>query len=199
MRVPAKNPFCPLLPRKLQRTLRHFRRHPQPSRVQPVNQPCNRFAFEIQLLQFQVQRCSCLAQPHAVHLEAVELVPVNRKVLPLPASPRVMLVNPHAHQVRHDVRQPVVVIALHPHHLDLPFRVRELADVAEKFPVIFRQTGEIKVGKNIAQQNQSPEAAFLQDPRRFSRAARLCTQVQVGKDQRVVDKRIHIFFVAAAC
>ena len=55
------------------------------------------------------------------------------------------------HQVRHDVRQPVVVVPLDPNHLNLALRIRQLADIPQKLPVILGQPGKIKVGKNIAQ------------------------------------------------
>jgi len=46
------------------------------------------------------------------------------------------------------------VIAFHPHHFDIPLGIRQLADVAEEFPVLFGQAGEVEVSKNVAQQDQ---------------------------------------------
>src|ERR1700688_2412891 len=93
----------------------------------------------------------------------------------------------------------MIVIALDPHHLNVTLGIRELADVAEKLPVLFSEAGEIKIGKNIAQQNQPLETILLEHARGFARMTGLCTQVQVGKDQRVVPVQIHIPVVAAKC
>jgi hypothetical protein len=113
--------------------------------------------------------------------------------------PGVTLVNPHAHQMRHDVSEAVVVISFHPDHFNVAFGIRELADVAQKLPVIFRQAGEIEIGEDIAQKDQPLESAILQHARGFARMARLCTKVQVGKDQRVVHGQIHTSVVANEC
>ena len=51
MRMSAENPVGILLPCVLQSTRRDFWRHAQPARVQPVNEPHDRLALEIQLLQ----------------------------------------------------------------------------------------------------------------------------------------------------
>ena len=86
----------------------------------------------------------------------------------------------------------MVVIALDPHNLNVPLRVRQLADRAQELPVIFGEAGEVEVGENIAQQNEPLEAGFLEHTRSLTRMTRLCTEVQVGKDQRVVHVQIHI-------
>ena len=101
--------------------------------------------------------------------------------------------------MRHDVRQPVVVIPFHPHHFNLPLGIGQLPDVSQKLPVIFGQAGEIEIGEDVAQQNQPLKAVFLQHARSLARMTRLCTQVQVGKDQRVVHVQIHIPVLAVEC
>jgi hypothetical protein len=113
--------------------------------------------------------------------------------------PAITLVNPYADQMRHDVGEAVVVIAFNPHHFNLAFRIRELANVAEKLPVVFCQTRKIEISENIAEKDQSLKAIVLQHPRRFPRMTRLCTEVQVGKDQRVVHGQIHTSVVAEQC
>jgi hypothetical protein len=64
--------------------------------------------------------------------------------------------------MRHDLREPVVMVALHPDHFNLVPRVGELADVREKLPVFLGSAAEIQVGKDIAQQDQPPEFDRLQ-------------------------------------
>jgi hypothetical protein len=178
---------------------RHFFRHTQPPRVQPVDQPRNRFALEINFLQLQIERSRPSAQPHPVHLESVELVSVNRDV-PQPAiTPRIVLIHAYTDQVRHDVRQSVVVISLDPDNFNFSLRIRQLADVAEKLPVFLRKSRKIQVGEDIAQQYQPLEPILPEHPGGLARAARLSPEVQVRKDQRVVDMQIHISVVTADC
>ena len=51
--------------------------------------------------------------------------------------------------------------------------------------MVFLQAGEVQVGEDIAQQDQSPEAEKFQQALRLARAADLRTQVQVAEDQRI--------------
>jgi len=199
MRVPAKDSIRSMMLRILQRARSHLPRHPQPPRVQPVNPPRHRISLQIELLQLQVQRCSHPAQPHPVHLKTVELVAVNRNVLHPVVLPAVILVHAHAHQMRHHVGQPVVVIPFHPHHFNVALGIRQLPDISQKLPMILGKPREVKVGKNVAQQNQPREAALLEHLRSLARATRLRTQVQVRKDQRVVRMQIHILVVPTEC
>ncbi len=197
--MPAENTISALLVRIVHRTGRNFRRHAQPARIEPVNQPDDGLVLEIHLLQGEIERCPKLAQAHVIHLKAIELVPVDRHVTQAAIVPRVILINAHPDQVRHDIGEPVVVIAFHPNDFDAALRVRELANVAEKLPMIFGEAGKVEVGENVAQQNQPPKTVFLQHARGFAGMARLCTEVQVGKDQRVVHGQIHSSVIALEC
>jgi len=197
--MPAEDAVGTALPGKGQRSRSHFRRHAQPSRVQPVNQPRQRLAFQIHLLQPQIKRRAPAAEPHAIHLKSVELVAMNRDVPQAAVFPRVMLIHANPHQVRHDIRQPVIVIAFHPDNFNVALGVRKLANVAEKLPVIFRKAGKIEIGKNVAQQNHPLKAVLLEYARGLARITGLCSQMQIGKDQRVVPVQIHIPVVAADC
>jgi hypothetical protein len=199
MRMPAKNPPCLMLPRVMQSPRRHLRRHPQPPRVQPVDHPRNRLALEIELLQLQIKRRPPPRKRYIVHLKPVKLMPMNRDMPQPRVLPRIPLINSHSYQVRHDVRQPVVVIPLDPHHFNISLGIRQLADVAQKLPVILRQAREVKVGENISQQNQPAKNIFLQHARCLARAACRRTQMQVREDQRAVHGQIHTLFVAAEC
>jgi len=66
----------------------------------------------IHLLQTQIKRSAPSAEPHAAYLEAIELVTVNRDMSQPTVLPRVVLINANSHQVRHDVGEAVIVIAL---------------------------------------------------------------------------------------
>jgi hypothetical protein len=110
-----------------------------------------------------------------------------------------MLENTHAYQVRHDVAESVIVIAFHPYDLKVALGIRKLANVTQKLPVIFGQASEVEVGKNVAQKDQPVKSIFLQHASGFPRMAGLRTQVQIGKDQRVVHGQIHTSVVAMEC
>ncbi len=112
---------------------------------------------------------------------------VHRDVAQTLIFPLIFLVHAHAHQMRHDWSQAVVVIAFDPHHFDVALGIGELANEAEKFPVFFFQASEIEVGKNVAQQNQAPILIFLQNAQRLARAAHVRAEVQIRQDQRVIN------------
>ena len=168
-------------------------------RVQPINQPHDGLALEVELLQLEVERSAQLAEPHIVYLEAIKLVAVNRDVPPAAVFPFIVLVDPNPDQMRHDISQSVIVVAFHPHDLDFAFGIRELANVAEELPVFFGQASEIQVGKDVAQQNQPLKAVFLQHACGFARVTGVRTEVQIGKDQRVVYRQIHSSVVTSQC
>ena len=83
----------------------------------------------------------------------------------------------------------VIVIAFDPDHFDVALGIGELANVAEKFPVLFFQAAEVEVGKNVAEQNEAAILVLLQNAQRFARAAHVRAEVQIRQDQRVVDLR----------
>ncbi len=177
----------------------NFGRHAQPARIQPVNQPRHRLALEIELLQQKIKRRPQPAEPQPVHLKPVKLMPMDGHVPQAPILPGVLLINPHAHQVRHDVGKAVVMVALDPNDFNIPLGVRELADIAEKLPVLFGQPGKVEVGEDVAKKNQPLEAVLLEHASSFARVAGLRTQVQVREDQRVVAMQIHISVLSNEC
>jgi hypothetical protein len=197
--VAAENTIDIVLAGVLQRSRGHLRGHTEPTRVEPVDKPGNRLALEIELLQLEIERGANPAEAQVVDLEAIELVAVDREMLEAIELPGIVLVDADADEVRHDVGETVIVIAFHPHDLDISLRVGKFANVAEKLPVIFGETREVEVGEDVTEQNQPLEAGFLQDARGFAGMAGLCTEVQVGKDQRVVDMQIHNLVVAREC
>lgn len=122
--VPAENAVGVMLPRILQSPCGHLRRHAQPARVQPVNQPRNGISFEVEFLELKIKRGAQSVEPYIADLKTIELVAMDCDVPQSAVLPRIALVHAHAHQVRHDVREPVVVIAFHPHHFDIALRIR---------------------------------------------------------------------------
>ena len=197
--VAAENAVGVVLARIVQRSSGDLRRQAEPMRIQPVNQPHDRLALEIEFLQLQIERCAECAQPDIANLKAIELMAMDRDVAKSVVLPGVVLVDADADQVRHDVGESVVVITFYPHDFDVAFGIGKLANVAEELPVVFGKAGEIEVGKDVAQQDQALKAVLLKYARGFAGMAGLCTEVQVGKDQRVVHGQIHIPIVVRQC
>src|ERR1051326_5200955 len=104
-------------------------------------------------LHLQLQKRSQITQKHIVHREAVELMSMHRQMFASLKLPNIFLIHLHTHQVRHDIRQPLIMISFNPHHFNIAFGIRQLANVAEKLPVIFGEPSEIQVGKDVAEQN----------------------------------------------
>jgi hypothetical protein len=65
--------------------------------------------------------------------------------------------------------------------------------------VFFGQAGKVEIGEDVAQQDQTLKTVFLQHSRCLARVTGFRTQVQVGKDQRVVDMQIHNLVLTIEC
>ena len=173
MSVAAENPVGVVQPGMQDRARSHFRGKPQPAGVQAIQKAREGLAFEIEFLQLQMQKRSQRAEQQIVDRKAIELVAVNGEMAAALKLPLVFLVHFHAHQVRHDVAEPAIVIALHPDHFNAALGIGEFADVAEELPVGFGQAAKVEVGKNVAQQDQAAETVLPQHPRGLLRAADL--------------------------
>src|SRR5258708_3294699 len=141
MRVAAENAVSIVLARVMQCSRGDFRGHSEPSCIQAVNEPRDGLASEVELLQLEIERRSQPAEAQIVYLETVELMAVDCDVTQSIELPDVILIDADADQVRHDVGKSVVVIAFDPDNLDVALGIRELANVAEKLPVIFGEAG----------------------------------------------------------
>jgi hypothetical protein len=168
-----------------ERALCYLRRQAQPSCVETVKVAGKLLAPGIDLLQPQKDELPQARNFEILDGEAVKLVSVDRQVLPPGETPLIFLVHPHAYQVRHDFRQPVVVIPFNPDHLDPVLWVGKLADEPEKSPMLFGQAAEIQVGEDIAQQDQPAKACAFKELQRIGGPADLRSQVQVGNNHRV--------------
>src|SRR5258706_15893113 len=145
--VAAEDAASVVLARVVQSSRGYLGRHAEPARVQPVNEPYHGLALEVEFLQLKIERRSHFAQPHIIYLESVELVAVDADVTPSVVLPNVVLIDADSDQVRHDVGESVVVIAFDPHDLDVAFGIRELANVAEKLPVVFGEAVRTDVAR----------------------------------------------------
>ena len=61
------------------------------------------------------------------------------------------------------------------------------------------EAGKVEVGKNMAQQDQPLESILLQGASGLARMARLCPEMQIGEEQRVVRWQIHTSVLPADC
>ena len=190
MGMAAENPRRLMVTGMGQCALRDLWRQAQPARVEPVEETGHGFIFRIPFLQLQVeQRPDQITDADIAHNEAVELVTMHGGVAQALVFPLIFLVHADTHQMGHDFGQAVVVIAFDPHHFDVALGIGELANEAEKFPVLFFQASEIEVGKDIAQQNEAAILILLKNAQSLARAAHVRAEVQIRKDQRVIDLR----------
>jgi hypothetical protein len=195
----AENAVGLVLARVVQSSRGDLRRHAEPPRVEPVNEARDGLALEVELLQLEIERSAQPAEAEIVHLETIELVAVNRDVAKSVVLPSVVLVDADSYQVRHDVGESVIVVTFHPDDFDVALGIGELPNIAEKLPVALGKAGEVEVGKDVAQQDEPLKTVFLEHARGFAGVAGLCTEVQIGKDQRVVAMQIHNLVVAREC
>ncbi len=144
----------------------NFRRQAEPARVQAIQETRQGLVLRIPLLQLQVEQGpEQVVEAHIVDHEAVELMTVYGDVAQAPVLPVILLVNTDADQVRHDLGKAMIVVAFDPNHFHVALGIGELADGTEKLPVLFLQTSEIQVGKDVAQQDQPTVGIFAQDTR----------------------------------
>jgi len=153
VRVPAENAVGIVLARMLQGSSGYFRREPQPASIQTVDEADDRLVPEIEPLQPQIQRGAELAEAHIAHLKSIELMAVDCHVAQASELPTVLLVDPNTHQMRHDVGQAEVVVALDPDDFDVAPGIRKFADIAKKLPVFFGEAGKVEIGKDVAQKD----------------------------------------------
>jgi len=193
--VTAKNAGCLVMAGMGERALGNFFRQPLPARAQSVEETGDGFVLRIPLLHLQVeQRPDQITDMNIAYDEAVELVTVDCDVAQALIFPLILLVHANADQMGHDLGQAVVVIAFDPNDFNFAFGIGELADEAEKFPVLFFQASEIKVGKDVAEQNKAAILIFAEDAQSFASAAHVRAEVQIREDQRVVNRRRHDFY-----
>jgi hypothetical protein len=183
--VSAKNALSLALFCMAERALCYLRSKAQPSCVETVKVAGKTFAAGIDLLQPEKDELSQARELEIPDGEAVKLVAVDRQVALAGIVPRVFLIDRDAHQVRHDFREAVVMIALDPDDFNLMPRVGELADEAEKLPVLAGEAAEVQVGEDIAQQDEPAEMRRLQELKGVRSAAHLRPEVEIGNDDGV--------------
>lgn len=71
----------------------------------------------------------------------------------------------------HDVGESLVVVAFNPNDFDVSFAIREFSDIGEEFPMIAVEPREVEVREDVAQENQTAEAARSQQLQGISSTA----------------------------
>src|ERR1700733_9283571 len=101
--------------------------------------------------------------------------------------------------MRHNVSEALVVIAFDPNNFQTAFRIGKLANESQKFPMFFSEPPKIQVCEDVAQQNQPPKTIFLQHASGLASMAGVGAQMDIRKDQRIVDGRIHTLLLPQQC
>jgi hypothetical protein len=178
-----------------ERPLGNFLRQPQPARVQPVEISCEEFSVRPPLLYLQECQLAEATEEAVVDHEAIELMSMNGEMADALIVPNILLVDRDAHQVRKYGGDAVVVVSFHPHDFDLALRIRKLADIREKVPVLFLEPAEVEIAEDIAEKDQALEAGISQKLQRLGCAADLGAKVQFRQDERVVTQLLHIIVI----
>ena len=192
VRVAAENEIGALGFGVAQGALGNFGREPQPGAVEAIEPAAEMLAAGIEPLQKQVDRRAEIAHERIVDHEAVELVSVDGKAAASVKIPGVLLIHAHAHQVRHDVREALIVIAFDPNNFDSALGIGEFPDVGEKPPMVFFEATEVEIAKDVAEQNQTPEGIGLQHAHSVAGAAELRPEMQIGEDDGVYGLAVHL-------
>ena len=177
---------------KCQRAVGYLLREAHPARIQQVEVAGESLSSGVQLLDLQEEKRSEGAEAQEIAQDdVVKLVAVDGDAAVRPFCPGIFLIDGDPDQVRHELRQAAVVIALDPDHLDAALRVRELADVGQKAPVLTPEAPEVQIGEYVAEQNQPLETHILQRLERLVGPCRLGAQMQIGQQHSVVDLLQH--------
>src|SRR5207248_1874717 len=125
------------------------------------------------------------AEDAVARQKTVELMTMHGQMLYATKIPNVFLIHANADQVRHELRKPVIVIALDPNDFYMPFGIGQLADISQELPMLFFQTAEIQVGKNVSEQNKAVERCRFEHSQRGCSAAYFRAQVKIRNNNRV--------------
>jgi len=190
--VAAENTFCASRLHIGQGAFGDFGRQPLPTRVQPVEEPRKTLAVFVELLKQQIQLGHKPTHHEAIaHDKLVELVAVYGEVLLPLGLPHVFLVNVNPDEVRHHVCETVVVVAFYPDHFYPPLRVRELPDEGEEMPVVFSESPEIEIAKDVAEENQATKDERTEQSESFSRSRGFGSEMQIRDNHNLVNRCLH--------
>jgi len=87
---------------------------------------------------------------------------VNGQVPQSVVGPDIALENRNSHKVGHYLGEAFVMVAFHPNDLDIALAIGEFANTGEELPMIAVEPCEVEIGEDVAQENQTAEAAGLE-------------------------------------
>ncbi len=186
MRVSAKNTLAAPGTRVVNGPSGDLVRQAQPAGIRAIQKTRKALGVRVQFLNSIEQLLANAADKKIFADEPVKLVAMHREMALAFVLPHVALIDWNADEMRHQVREAVVMIAFHPDHRDVTLGVGELADVSEELPVVAGQAAEVEVGKNIAQQHQAAIAVRLQNVERILSPAHFGPKMDVRQNQCVV-------------
>ena len=191
MGVSAKHALAFSDARIVDGSARHLVRQQQPASIHAVQEARDTFGSRIDFLNLQKDQLAQSTDPEILFDEAVELVAVHRQMPLALVLPDVALVDGNADQMRHQIGEAGVVVALDPNHFHLALWIGKLADVGEELPVFAGEAAKVEIGKNIAQQNQPSIAVRLQHVERVLCPTHFGPEVDVRQNYRVVRRPTH--------
>ena len=171
MRVPAEDAVNPSGFGVGQGTCSYLGGQPQPACVQAIKTAGEALVGHIEFLYAAEEQLSGATEQFVVECETVELVAVNGQVPQSVEGPDVAFEDRNSHQVGHHLGESFVMVAFHPNDLDVPFAIREFSDVGKEFPMIATEPCEVEVREDVAQEDQTAEAARFQQRKGISSAA----------------------------
>ena len=192
MRVPAENALSFALFCVTERAVCYLGGQPKPSGIETVQVAGEAFFPQIKLLQIEIEELADLAQQKIVDHETVKLVAMDRQMALAGVFPDILLIHRHTHQVRHNLGESVIVIAFHPDNFNSVPRIRQLANVAQEFPVLFRQAAEVEVVENVTQQDQTFCLDGLQEMQCIMGPADIGPEVQIRNNHGIKAVCLHV-------
>ena len=170
----------------MDRAARNLVGQAQPARVHAIQKARKTLGAGIELLDLIEQLLAHSADQKIFADKAVELMAMHCEMAHARILPHIALIDRHANQMRHQVRQTAVMIAFHPYHFHMALGIGKFANVGEELPMLTGKTAKVEVGKNISEQHQTAIAVGLQHVERVLRPAQLGPQVDVRQDECVV-------------
>jgi hypothetical protein len=185
MGVAAENAVRTALCGIVQGAFRHLVAQAQPACAETIEPTRDALLLAFEALHGLVKANEEFAEQDVLVDETVELVPVDGKMALAAVLPHIALVDRDADQVRHHIRQAVVVIALNPDDLPFAFRVRKAPNTRKKVPVVALEAAKVEIREDIAQQDELPEVDRFQQLHRVLGPAHVAAKVNVRQDEGV--------------
>ena len=145
----------------------------------------------IELLQVEIDELTQPAQQQVVDHKPVKLMTMDGQVTHALIFPDILPIHRDTNQVRQQIREPMIVIALNPHHFNVALGIRKLADAGEKLPMFFLKATKIQIAEDVAQQDQPAEVARLEQFESTLRTAYFRSQVDIRDNERVEKVSCH--------